>query len=159
MNIKKIISWILVIVWLMIIFMFSAMDADNSNKKSEGAINKVVETTLNKTNDLGITNKHPSENKINKLVEDLNIPFRKCMHFLVYFVLALLLLNALYVSGFKNYKLYLVCIIACFIYSIFDEYHQTFVTGRTGQFTDSLIDTLGSTIGMIIYYFFRRKKS
>ena len=155
-NLKKIISWSLVIIWLIVIFLFSNMDSDKSNQKSESAINKVVETTLNKTNDLGITNKHPSEKTMNNFVDKLNLPLRKCMHAFVYFVLSLLLLNALTISGFKNLKLYLICLIICFIYSIIDEYHQTFVIGRTGQFIDSIIDTFGSIIGLISYYFKRK---
>ena len=155
-NLKKIISWSLVIIWLIVIFLFSNMDSNKSNQKSESAINKVVETTLNKTNDLGITNKHPSEKTMNNFVVKLNLPLRKCMHAFVYFVLSLLLLNALTISGVKHLKLYLICLIICFIYSIIDEYHQTFVIGRTGQFIDSIIDTFGSIIGLISYYLKRK---
>ena len=154
-NLKKIISWSLVIIWLIVIFLFSNMDSDKSNQKSEQVINTVVETTINKTNDLGII-KEPNDVKRNEIVVKLNKPLRKCMHAFVYFVLSLLLLNALTISGVKNLKLYLICLIICFIYSIIDEYHQTFVIGRTGQFIDSIIDTFGSIIGLISYYFKRK---
>ena len=46
----------------------------------------------------------------------------------------------------------------CFIYSLTDEYHQLFINGRTGQFSDCLIDTLGAIIGMIILYIIKTKK-
>ncbi|MBQ8892271.1 MAG: VanZ family protein [Bacilli bacterium] len=157
MKIKKVISWILVLIWLIVIFFFSAMDSDNSNQKSKQVINTVVETTINTTNDLGIV-KEPSDAKRNEIVVTLNMPLRKCMHALVYFILSLLLLNALHLSRFKNYKLYLICVIVCIIYSLFDEYHQTFVNGRTGQLLDALIDTLGSIIGLIVYYFSKKVK-
>lgn len=39
----------------------------------------------------------------------------------------------------------------CFIYAITDEFHQTFITGRTGQFSDVIIDTIGASIGSIVY--------
>ena len=93
------------------------MDSKSSNNKSEKTINKVVETTLDATNNLGITNKHPNNFKLNEFVLKLNRPFRKCMHAFVYFVLAILVLNALKVSNVKNYKLYL-------IYHFLKTYHR-----------------------------------
>ena len=36
------------------------------------------------------------------------------------------------------------------IFFLFDEYHQTFIPGRTGQFSDSLIDTFGALIGCLL---------
>ena len=94
-NLKRILSWLLVIIWIIIIFIFSGMDSKSSNNKSEKTINKVVETTLDATNNLGITNKHPNNFKLNEFVLKLNRPFRKCMHAFVYLVLAILILNAL----------------------------------------------------------------
>lgn len=155
-TLKKILSWLLVIIWIIIIFIFSGMDSKSSNNKSEKTINKVVETTLDATNNLGITNKHPNNFKLNEFVLKLNRPFRKCMHAFVYFVLAILVLNALKVSNVKNYKLYLICFIICFLHSLLDEYHQTFINGRTGQIIDSIIDTSGSIVGIMIYYFINK---
>lgn len=154
MNKKIIISWILVIMWMSIIFIFSNMDTNESNDKSKGTISKVIDETVQTTNGMGITDKHPSDEKINTIVEKLNIPFRKCMHASVYLVLAILLMNALKVSGLINKKTVLVSVLICFIYACTDEFHQTFVEGRTGQFSDVLIDTSGSIIGCGIYVLF-----
>ena len=41
-------------------------------------------------------------------------------------------------------------ILICFVYSCTDEFHQLFINGRTGQFSDCIIDTLGATIGSIL---------
>lgn len=38
-----------------------------------------------------------------------------------------------------------------FYIMLFDEFHQTFITGRTGQFSDVIIDTIGASVGSIIY--------
>ena len=51
----------------------------------------------------------------------------------------------------KGTKLFIFALSICFIYACTDEYHQTFVSGRTGQFTDSLIDTFGGTLGCLFY--------
>lgn len=156
-NWKKIISWILVVLWLIIIFIFSSMSSEESNYKSKKTINKVIETTLDTTNEIGIMNKHPSPTKIQNLILFLNYPFRKCMHASIYLILAFLLLNALIKSNAKGIKLYLLTLFLCFFYALTDEYHQTFVVGRTGQLLDVYIDTLGSGIGIILFWLFKKK--
>lgn len=156
---KKILSWLLVLIWLVVIFTFSSMNSIDSNAKSEKTINKVLETTIDTTNNLGITNKHPKSSKINNYVTKLNFPLRKCMHAFVYFILGLLVLNALKISNITNYRQYLICLIFCFICSLFDEYYQTFIDGRTGQIMDSIIDTIGTTISIIGYYLLNKIKN
>ena len=146
------ISWILVILWMGVIFWFSSMPSTESNNKSEGTINKIIETTVNTTNKVGLTDKHPSEKKMNQVVEYLNYPLRKCMHASVYFVLVLLLLNAFRLSNVSLKKAIFFSILICFLYACSDEFHQTFVPGRTGQFSDSLIDTTGGILGVLFYY-------
>lgn len=142
MNIKKIISILFVIVWFVIIFYFSNMNTNESNQKSKETINKVVETTQIETNN------NLTEEKQEQLVEKLNKPLRKVMHLTEYFILALLLINALNLNNIKNK--YLITIIICIIYALTDEYHQTFISGRTGQLTDVIIDTLGAILGITL---------
>ena len=111
------ISWILVILWMGVIFWFSSMPSTESNNKSEGTINKIIETTVNTTNKVGLTDKHPSEKKMNQVVEYLNYPLRKCMHASVYFVLVLLLLNAFRLSNVSLKKAIFFSILICFLYA------------------------------------------
>lgn len=37
------------------------------------------------------------------------------------------------------------------IYAVSDEYHQTFVAGRSGNVTDVVIDLLGAGLGLLLY--------
>ncbi len=154
MNKKIIISWLLVIIWMSVIFIFSNMDTNESNDKSKGTISQVIEDTVQTTNGMGITNKNPSDEKIESVVEKLNIPFRKFMHASVFMILAILSINALKTSGLTIKKSVIISIFICFIYACTDEFHQTFIEGRTGQFSDVLIDTLGALIGSCIYIIF-----
>jgi VanZ family protein len=39
-----------------------------------------------------------------------------------------------------------------FLYACSDEYHQSFVPGRTALFSDVCIDTAGGTIGLFILF-------
>ena len=149
MNIKKIISILLVLIWMIIIFAFSNMDSTKSNNQSKGAIDKVVEVTIDTSNQLGIIDEIPTEKEKQNIVNNLNKPLRKVVHFTIYLILAILVSNAL--NNFDIQKKTITTILFCLIYAITDEYHQTFINGRTGQLSDVLIDTLGSIIGTIIY--------
>jgi VanZ family protein len=67
---------------------------------------------------------------------------RKLVHFFVFGVLSLLFLLPT-----KNY--YLASLLAI-VYAILDEYHQTFVPGRSGEIRDIIIDSSGVIIFMLI---------
>ena len=90
--------------------------------------------------------------------DSLHIIIRKGAHMSEYALLA-----CTYAYGFYNnqYRLDKVCLYslsATFFYACTDELHQLFVGGRTGQFTDVLIDTTGGIIAIIIIYIILRRK-
>ena len=147
---KKTIIILLTLLWCIVIFIFSSMSGNESNEKSKETINNVIDTTLEVTNDSGITDKHPSEKKINSVIEKLNRPLRKCMHASVYFVLAILVFLSFKSFKINGWKLYIFPILICFIYACTDEFHQYFVSGRTSEFLDVLIDTGGAVVGIIV---------
>ena len=146
LNYKILISWILVILWMITIFYLSSMNSEVSNTKSKDTINTVVTTSIE------TTNKDISQDKVNSIVNILNKPLRKCMHSIVFFILVILLINAFYNTNIRNYKAYVFSIVISFIYACTDEYHQLFVLGRTGQFIDVLIDTIGTLLGCLVFY-------
>ena len=143
-----ILSWILVIIWMIFIFMMSSMNSKSSSKVSNGLLKKTVTTTYEITSKVGITDM-PSNERINDTVSTLHFPVRKVAHFLEYLVLALLLFNALMVTGVKK-NLFIIILIICFIYACSDEIHQLFIKGRACRIYDIVIDTFGSLLGIII---------
>ena len=147
-NYRFIISWILVILWMFNIYYLSSMDSELSNSKSKGTINTVVESTV------VVTNKDISKNSINSIVDILNKPLRKCMHSFVFFILVILFINAFNNSNIRNYKCYLFSIFLSFMYACFDEFHQLYVVGRTGQFMDIGIDMIGVLFGVLVFYIY-----
>lgn len=149
-NKKCLISLFVVILWMCLIFFMSSMNTNESNSKSKGTINQIIEKGVSTTNGLGITDKHPSESKIKSIIEKINPILRKVSHAGEFMVLTLLVIFALKTCGIKGNKIYLIALVICFLYACTDEYHQTFVNGRTGQFTDVLIDTAGGAIGCAI---------
>lgn len=85
------------------------------------------------------------------IIETINYIIRKLAHLTEYFILTLLINSLLKEYTLKEKTRLLLSIAICFIYSMTDEIHQSFIQGRTGIFTDCLIDTLGGTIYIVIY--------
>jgi len=147
MNKRLIISIILVIIWASIIFIFSNMESNESNSKSKSVIDNIIEKVDNITNaNEEVIKRHQTF----VFKEKSNFIFRKICHASVYFAFSILVFNLIIQLKKGSLSFYiLLTILICFIYAITDEYHQTFVIGRTGQFIDIIIDTIGSAIGAI----------
>ena len=152
---KKVIYTIITVIWLIVIFIFSSMNTDESNGKSKQTIKHTVEKTAEISENIGITENKPTQKQINKTVNKLNVPLRKCAHATEYAILAVFVILTInsYTSKKYSVKKVILVILFCFIYSLTDEYHQSFVPGRTSLFTDCLIDTSGSIFICIIYTF------
>lgn len=128
-----------------IIFTFSNTNSIDSNKESIGII-KIVANKIFKVED----------EKVYEVAKIWNKPLRKLTHFTVYLILSLLIYTCLRHTKIKRKRL--LTIIICFIYALTDEYHQTFINGRTGLFSDVIIDTLGSATFIIILTLRKRLK-
>lgn len=145
--------FILAMYWGYVIYQLSGMNTQNSNRKSTDIIAIFIEDTLDVTNEYGITNSHPTDSKLARVSQLINAPMRKVMHASVYLVLAFLAI--IFFNVLMNNKHYWIAFILTLIvsvgFAISDEYHQTFVSGRTGQALDVIIDTAGALIGIAIY--------
>ena len=50
-------------------------------------------------------------------------------------------------------------VLIAYLYAVSDEFHQSFVPGRTARFRDTMIDLIGILIGILIFNkFFSKKK-
>ena len=148
-KLKRFIAFAFVVIWIVVIYLFSNMPSTESNGKSQKIISLTIEKTLSVTNSLEITNKHPSKQKINNVAISINKPLRKCMHASIYFILGILIFELLKICKLSKDKIYISTIMYSFLYACMDEFHQLFIVGRTGQFSDVLIDTFGAIIGML----------
>ena len=139
---KKIISFIVLILWMIVIFSFSSADAN----KSTGTSDKVI-TTMIEIKDK-ITNNETPNNEKEIIVKNSSFYVRKIAHITEYLILGLLMFNAL--KQFNILNIY-YAIILCILYSCTDEFHQLFINGRSGSFRDILIDTIGILLGTYLY--------
>lgn len=139
--------------WMYIIYKLSDMNTQKSNGKSTDIIALFIEDTLDVTNEYGITHSRPSDSKLAKASQLINAPLRKVMHASVYLALSFIII--LFMKILLNNKHYwialIITMVLCVSFAITDEYHQTFVSGRTGQPLDVCIDSAGSLIGAGIY--------
>lgn len=141
--IKKVFPWFAVIVWMCVIFSFSAQPAKKSDKTSTGTIKKVASVISPKFRKLPKTEK-------NKKAEKYNHIARKTAHFSEYAVLGMLCFAALGTYCMKKKKRVLMALAISALYAVTDEMHQIFVPGRACRFFDILIDSGGALTGIII---------
>lgn len=139
MNKKLTIYIVLSITCMGIIFCFSSRNTYESNSTSKNLIRSVIDKYES------ITGKKLNKEKI---ITKLNYPIRKLAHFSIYFLLGLVVYG-LFLHTSLKYK-FSLAILTCIVYALFDEIHQLFVLGRTGQVLDVFIDSMGSIIGMIL---------
>lgn len=138
-------TW-LPVIWVMIlIFGFSAENAQKSSGLSMRVSEKVVEIgEVLQGQQMNAGNKFDAVEKIEGLV-------RKTAHFTEYAVLAVLVFIAGYVSaGRRGVHLYLFTEVFCALYAVTDEVHQLFIEGRSCQIMDMVIDSAGSAAGIFI---------
>ncbi|WP_368489445.1 VanZ family protein [Clostridium sp. BJN0013] len=139
----KKIKWSLVIIWMVVIFIFSNETATISNEKSGFFIYLIQVLGLDLNASFG---------KLSNFV------IRKVSHFLEYFILAILLFNIIK-GKFKIKKVFIISIIIVFLYACSDEIHQIFIPGRTARIKDIFIDTAGGSVGLLVGYFINKKNS
>jgi VanZ family protein len=78
--------------------------------------------------------------------------FRKSGHVFEYTILTSLLLIILHYTKLDLRIRILVSFICAFLFACTDEYHQTFIAGRTGHFMDVYtFDSAGMILGIMIY--------
>ncbi len=142
---KKVLKLTLVLLWMALIFSFSAQRAEESSEVSNGVIVKIASVFV--SSELTPAEQHA-------LIEKYSFAIRKTAHFSVYLILGVLLLN--FLMEFKLKHILIIAVVICCLYSISDEYHQTFVEGRSGEVRDVCIDTSGAMLGIAGFYQLRK---
>lgn len=139
------------------IFSNSLMDGTQSSEQS-GRVVEIVRPAYQEV--LPAVNIEPTEENIHHYV-------RKTAHFTEFALLGFLGLLTVFFFGPKKRKplLYAIPPVLCILTSIADELIQSAVSGRSSQWTDSLLDSAGGMTGVLlgaitalIICAFRRKK-
>ncbi len=87
---------------------------------------------------------------------DANIPVRKLAHMTEFALLYILTYRTLFeakVKALQSTKLLsLTSFVLTVAYAALDEWHQSFVPGRSSQFTDVLVDATGTLIALALVW-------
>lgn len=150
---KIIIILALAVGWMVCIYKLSGMNSSKSNGKSADMLSIIIADALDVSNEYGITNLHPDDAKIERASKIMNTPMRKVMHASVYFVLAFVLMILANIITEHNYFgiTFIIALVLTIFFAITDEYHQMYVSGRSGQAIDVIIDSIGAVLGLLFY--------
>ena len=143
-TLLKPLSFIPAILLMMMIYRFSAQPAEVSSQLSYKVSYKIVETAdyLFDTN-LDYWQMDEWANRIHGVT-------RKLAHMTEYFALAIAVSFPLYVYGVHGIWLMLLAGMICVGFAAGDEYHQSFVSGRSPSVKDIGIDSFGVFWGIIL---------
>ena len=131
----------LTIVWTIIIFSFSLQPADTSSQVSSGFGRWLIEVFA--PNFIDEFESMPEEQ-----LAYIHFLLRKCAHFTEYFILGALVLLSQRHAGIRR-KIFTGLVICMLVASV-DETIQLFVSGRSGQISDVLLDTAGAAVGSLV---------
>ena len=146
LKIKRIIFSILVIINCIVIFNFSAQNAEKSSATSGVIVDKVVNT-------ISSVNKKV---KKSDLKSQITFIVRKCAHFSIYTLLGIWLMNISNTFEIPIWKKLLICVTFGLLYAVSDEFHQHFVGGRSPEVRDVCIDTCGVLFGSFLVIIFEK---
>lgn len=127
------ISYILLLSWMAVIFLLSNEGHDISSGRSD--------TFVYALQSAGITWQ----------VDLLTFLVRKSAHITAYFILGVLAYNVIRLYRLSTQWRIVISIGIAMLYACTDEVHQMFVSGRSGEVRDVLIDTAGAAVGVVVY--------
>lgn len=118
---------------MLVIFLMSSEVADTSSARSDEIVRTIQSIGVNVSTDL------------------LTFLVRKAAHISAYFILGILIFNLLKEYNLGVKKMVFISIGIAMLYACTDEVHQVFVSGRSGEVRDVLIDTAGAAVGVVVY--------
>lgn len=144
------IAGILAVIWMCVIFAFSAQTKEESSAVSEGLSYRMINTT-------GLLfHLHIDEEQLRQIAGAIEHFVRKGAHMTEFAILAVLLY--LWTSRWQAAYLRRACAaaFATMLYACSDEFHQLFVPGRAGRVSDVLIDSAGAVLGLALFVLIER---
>ena len=142
---KAAIFRVLALIWMIVIFLFSAAKGDESSKTS-GWVGRTIAKVI-----YSDFESWPAE-KQEEYIDKIEFPIRKAAHASEYTLLAMLIYGAIgpLPGRKKDFQRYAFSWLITTLYAGTDEFHQLFVEGRAGQFTDVCIDSAGALTGLLV---------
>ncbi len=155
------------VILMCMIFFFSSQEQDDSMRSSM-LVSRRLAAAVDAVGGLHMTQEEEAA-----LAASMEGAVRKCAHALEYFLLAISVWHMfrpwigpgalLKKGGFlesvfrgksieenREILLYFVTVIFCALYAGSDEFHQLFVSGRSGSLRDVCVDSAGASLGALL---------
>lgn len=147
MKIRRTIFLVLIIINCITIFYFSNQVANVSSNSSGRIVNFIAQI-------IPYLKNMPDDEKQIICSEILQPIVRKTAHFSIYTMLGFFIMN--FSLTFKQYKYrnFAISWGLGTLYAITDEFHQFFIPGRSCEFRDVCIDSVGVFTGIIVAILF-----
>lgn len=142
---KWLLFWILAFLTVVLIFSLSDRDAAHSTDDSSVICRFLAEHFID-----GFEDYTPAHQK--QILHKMQHPVRKTAHMMEYALLGGLFCMALGRFPAARYPGAWILAVAC---AALDEYHQTFVPGRSGELRDIAIDSAGALAGILFLLLLR----
>jgi VanZ family protein len=132
--------WVLVILWCIQIFYFTALPVYN-DEHTRGFLERLL------------THVFPKDSFVITVIDYL---IRKGAHITVFGVLAVLFKTALHMQRRSSY---LFAWLLTAFYAGTDEWHQSFVPSRTSSIYDVMIDSVGALVFLFCLFLWKKRKN
>lgn len=150
---------VLAIVWMCVIFAFSAQPKEESGAVSASFTYHMVSSTRT------FFHLDLSDARVKEISDAIEGFIRKAAHMAEFGILSVLLYIWIGQWEMSLLRRGLTAACATSVYAATDEIHQLFVPGRSGRFSDVCIDSAGAFAGVIVFalfvklvqYVYRRK--
>lgn len=144
-NKKRLFYGLLIIMWCFIIFYFSNTNANDSSNMSMGIVKMFINLIYPKFDLLNVQRR-------NEILSIIHLLIRKLAHMTEFGILYFLIFQ--FITTYK--KLYILPLFFTIVYAAFDEIHQLFIEGRSGNIADIMIDSIGAIIMLCIVYLYQK---
>lgn len=136
---------VLAIVWMCVIFAFSAQTKEESGAVSESFTFHMVSSTRT------FFHLDLSDERVKEIADAIEGFVRKVAHMTEFGILSVLLYIWIgqWEMGFLRRGV--TAAGATAVYAATDEIHQLFVAGRSGRFSDVCIDSAGAAAGVLVF--------
>lgn len=147
-KVFRVFSFLLLVSWMGLIFWFSSKNSTESSATSGGLLNWLINIFYRDFDLL-------TEAKQTAFLTVATVWIRKGAHAFIYMILGVFAF--LNVASLRKIRLLVRLFMGwgfCILYAVSDEWHQTFISGRSGEIRDIIIDSLGALIGLLFCLFF-----
>lgn len=145
MNTVRTAAGVLAVVWMCVIFAFSAQKQEESGAVSEAFSYRMVSSADT------FFHLHFDEEELRRIASAIENTVRKAAHMTEYAILAVFYYLWLGKWQPAAGKRGLAAVGLAALYAASDETHQLFVPGRAGRFADVMIDSAGAFLGIVIF--------